>query len=152
MTPKVKEQKLARAGSRRLGGEWAVTQYRTAQHLAALEYLSPADGSASSLGEMLSLSHVATYVNVTQDDLIQERMWGAPRFSSSRNVGAPLGIPRLHDTLGRRPGSCSPTVQTARPTLAPHSAGHTDHHAQKGQNGQWGLRRWPEAPCVPTGP
>lgn len=54
-----------------------------------------------------SLSDVATYVNVTQDAPTQERMWGAPRFSSCRNAGTPLGIQWLHDTLGRHPRSCS---------------------------------------------
>lgn len=83
-----------------------MTQYRRAKHLAVPCGFITQTALRLHL-ETVSLSDVATYVNVTQDAPTQERMWGAPRFSSCRNAGAPLGIHWLHDTLGRHPRSCS---------------------------------------------
>lgn len=151
---KVREQKLAsgvQTPRRRVGSDSVQTCEAPG---SALRVYHPQTALRLHL-ETVSLSHVATYVNVTQDAPTQEGMWGAPRFSSCRNAGAPLGIQWLHDTLGRHPRSCSPPVQPARTTQAPLPSTVWWAHwlpSQKGQNGQGGPRLLPKALRVPTGP
>lgn len=135
---KVREQKLAsgvQTPRRRVGSDSVQTCKAPG---SALRVYHPQTALRLHL-ETVSLSHVATYVNVTQDAPTQERMWGAPRFSSCRNAGAPLGIQWLHDTLGRHLRSCS----TLCSLLGPHRhhcpalcGGLTGHHLRKTRMGR----------------
>lgn len=144
---KVREQKLAsgvQTPRRRVGSESVQTREAPG---SALRVYPPQTALRLHL-ETVSLSHVATYVNVTQDAPTQERMWGAPRFSSCRNAGAPLGIQWLHDTLGRHPRSC----QDHTGTTAQHCV--VGSLAPISERPEWagGPRLLPKALRVPTGP
>lgn len=150
---KVREQKLAsgvQTPRRRVGSNSVQTCKAPG---SALRVYHPQTALRLHL-ETVSLSHVATYVNVTQDAPTQERMWGAPRFSSCRNAGAPLGIQWLHDTLGRHLRSCSTLCSLPGPHRHHCPAlcgGLPGHHLSKTR---WagGPRLLSKAPHVPTGP
>lgn len=137
-------------------GGWATTQSKSAERLAAPQVFI-------TYRQLCIFTHRdAEPISCSNICKIDQRCLYAGRdvrctpllFSQKHRHSA--WSPWFHDTQEHHPGSSSPTMQTAGPKPVPLPSAecgrHTSHHAQKGRNGERGLRLLLKAQCVPTGP